>query len=55
MTDWNKVKARLIGEMEDPFSKDAARTLIDRIEMNKIGVGQLLRKLIVAAENGEFK
>jgi hypothetical protein len=55
MTDWNKVKARLISEMEDPFQKDAARTLIGRIEQNKVGVGQVLRKLIVSAEKGEFK
>jgi hypothetical protein len=55
MTDWNKVKAHLRNEMDDPFQVDAARTLLDRIENNKIGTGQLLRKLIVAAENGEFK
>jgi hypothetical protein len=55
MTDWNKVKAHLRNEMDDPFQVDAARTLIDRIEKNNVGIGQVLRKLIVSAEKGEFK
>jgi hypothetical protein len=55
MTDWKKVKAYLINRMADPFEKDAARTLIERIEANKLGIGQLLRHLIIAAEKGEFK
>lgn len=55
MTDWNKVYAFLREEMADPFQKDAAGLLITRIKENKIGIGQVLRHLIKAAETGKFK
>jgi triphosphoribosyl-dephospho-CoA synthetase len=55
MTDWTKVRAYLIDCMADPYEKDVARTLIERIDANKIGIGRLLRRMVEESEKGAFK
>lgn len=53
--DVKKVAAWLIDEMADPLSSEVARTILQRIRTEKSPVGKLLRRLLAAAEAGEFR